>query len=484
MHSDEKTYSFVVVSNRLPVRRNDVNSDWTVAPGGLVSAVKPVVAELGCAWIGWSGDIDDEEPAFTLDGMHLVPVALTGDDVEQFYEGFCNDTVWPLFHDFTEVHHFDRENWRRYVSVNMRFAQKAAQIADRSATVWIHDYHLMLVPELLRRLRPDLSIGFFLHIPFPALSIFARLPWRREVLRGLLGADVVGVQTAHDAHNVRNAITALLSECVRSEQVYLPPRRGEVFRTVTVRDFAISIDVAAFAQLAADEAVRERARQIRHELADPKLLILGVDRLDYTKGIRHRLRAFGELFETGFFEPGDAVLLQVASPSREGVPAYQALREEIEQTVGRINGEYSNLQSNPIHYQHREVDQREMVALYLAADVLMVTSLRDGMNLVAKEYVASRSDESGMLVLSEFAGAAAELTQAIIVNPHDIDDVKAALRSATTMSQSTIRHRMRSMREHLALHDVQRWAHEFMTALAVNAQPDVDATAEVVTAVS
>ncbi|NUU18899.1 trehalose-6-phosphate synthase [Cellulomonas humilata] len=467
-------YDFVVVANRLPV---DVSLDddgeptWSRSPGGLVTALAPVMASTSGAWVGWGGSPDLELEPFDVDGTELIPVVLTEDDLEKFYEGFSNDTLWPLYHDVIEPPAYHRQWWDSYRKVNQRFAEAAAAQAAQGATVWVHDYQLQLVPQLLRELRPDLRIGYFHHIPFPPLELFAQLPWRVQVIEGLLGADLVGFQRAGDAANFVRVVRRLTDLTTRGQVVTLAEPDGHTGpgRHVRAAAFPISIDSHAFDELARTDAVRERALQIRRELGDPEYLLLGVDRLDYTKGIRHRIKAYGELLSEERLSPQSTTLVQVASPSRENVGAYQTLRDDVELLVGRINGDYGQVGHAPVQYLHQSFPMEEMAALYLAADVMLVTALRDGMNLVAKEYVAARSDDRGALVLSEFTGAADELTGAVLVNPHDIDGMKDAITYAVHMDGRESRKRMRRLRRRVLGHDVVAWSEDFLAAL--NAVP-------------
>ncbi|WP_456844660.1 alpha,alpha-trehalose-phosphate synthase (UDP-forming) [Cellulomonas sp. P5_C6] len=471
-HVPAHGYDFVVVANRLPVDvslGDDGEPTWTRSPGGLVTALAPVMASTSGAWVGWGGSPDLELEPFDVDGTELIPVVLTEDDLEKFYEGFSNDTLWPLYHDVIEPPAFHRQWWESYQKVNRRFAEAAAAQAAQGATVWVHDYQLQLVPKLLRELRPDLRIGYFHHIPFPPLELFAQLPWRVQVVEGLLGADLVGFQRAGDAANFVRVVRRLTDLTTRGQMVTLSGPEGGPRRHVRAAAFPISIDSHAFDELARTEAVRERARQIRRELGDPEYLLLGVDRLDYTKGIRHRIKAYGELLAEDRLSPQSTTLVQVASPSRENVGAYQQLRDDVELLVGRINGDHGQVGHAPVQYLHQSFPMEEMAALYLAADVMLVTALRDGMNLVAKEYVAARSDDRGALVLSEFTGAADELTGAVLVNPHDIDGMKDAITYAVHMDARESRKRMRRLRRRVLGHDVVAWSEDFLAAL--NAVP-------------
>ncbi|TQK19837.1 trehalose 6-phosphate synthase [Microbacterium sp. SLBN-154] len=454
----------VVVANRLPVDR-DPDGGWRRSPGGLVTALEPVMRRTHGAWVGWAGKPGLDVEPFDFDGTHLHPVRLDADEVENYYEGFSNDTIWPLYHDVISAPRYRRVWWDAYVSVNERFADAAAEVAAQNATVWVQDYQLQLVPQLLRQKRPDLTIGYFHHIPFPAYGLFAQLPWRRQVLEGLLGADVIGFQRVQDAGNFARAVRRQLRLDTKASGITVPlPDGGE--RIALARAFPISIDADSYIEMARRPDIQARAAEIRESLGNPKKILLGVDRLDYTKGIRHRLKAFGELLEDGRVSVEDVTLVQVASPSRERVEAYVQLRDEIELTVGRINGDHDTMHHTAIRYLHQSYPREEMVALYLASDVMLVTALRDGMNLVAKEYVASRVDNRGVLVLSEFAGAADELGSAIRINPHDIDGLKDAIVRAIEMPGADQGRRMRALRKRVLEHDVEDWSREFLDALA------------------
>ncbi|ADD44285.1 alpha,alpha-trehalose-phosphate synthase (UDP-forming) [Stackebrandtia nassauensis] len=457
--------AFVVVANRLPVDRivaeDGRTTEWRRSPGGLVTALQPVLqaAEKG-TWIGWSGDSSHIDP-FTLDDMRLHPIPLDDEELRNYYEGFSNASLWPLYHDAVEQPIFRRRWWTSYERVNARFAERAASVAARGAVVWVQDYQLQLVPAMLRRLRPDVRIGFFLHIPFPPVELFMQLPRRLEILHGLLGADVIGFQQPLGAQNFLRLTRHLLDMKPKGHSVMVDDRE------VKVESFPISIDTASVEELAASEKVTRRAKEIRAELGDPRNIILGVDRLDYTKGIEHRLKAYRELLSEGRLAVPETVMVQVATPSRERVEHYRTLRSSVEREVGRINGDFGQVGLPAIHYLHQSYDRAELAALYRVADVMVVTPLRDGMNLVAKEYVSSRPDGDGALVLSEFTGAASDLKQAYQVNPHDLDEVKAGLLRAIQAPESDRRKRMRAMRRHLRGHDVKHWARGFLTALGV-----------------
>ncbi|MFC4063126.1 trehalose-6-phosphate synthase [Planomonospora corallina] len=453
------TSSFLIVANRLPVDR--VGDDmWRRSPGGLVTAIAPVLQRREGAWIGWHGAPDEHLDPFDHDGMHLIPVPLSRQEVELYYEGFSNATLWPLYHDVVATPVYSRVLWDAYRTVNERFAQAAAEAAEPGAVVWIQDYQLQLVPAMLRKLRPDLRIGFFLHIPFPPGELFQQLPWRREILEGLLGADLVGFQRPGGASNFVRLCRRMLGLNHQKHEIYT-----EDGRVVRAGSFPISVDFGELDTLVREPHIVARAREIRAELGEPEYVLLGVDRLDYTKGIGQRLKAFGELLADRSIKPGEAVFVQIATPSRERVQAYVRLRDSIELQVGRINGEQGEIGQQPVQYLHQSYGRDELAALYLAADVMVVTPLRDGMNLVAKEYIACRHDLRGALVLSEFAGAADELRQAFMVNPYDVDGLKRTMLAAMRATPHDLSRRMRSLRRRVATYDVDHWAREFLTAL-------------------
>lgn len=475
---------FVVVANRLPVDREllpDGSTAWKRSPGGLVTALEPLLRRRRGAWVGWPGvvdeDVDHEDEPIVQEDLELRPVKLSADDVAEYYEGFSNATLWPLYHDVIVKPIYHREWWDRYVVVNRRFAEATSRAAARGATVWVQDYQLQLVPAMLREMRPDLTIGFFLHIPFPPVELFMQMPWRTEIVEGLLGADLVGFHLPGGAQNFLFLSRRLIGANTTRGAVGVRSRYGEVeleSRVVRVGAFPISIDSSALDQTARHRDIRCRAKEIRAELGNPRKVLLGVDRLDYTKGIDVRLKAFSELLAEGRAKRDDTVLIQLATPSRERVDSYQQLRNDIERQVGHINGEYGEVGHPMVHYLHRPVPRDELIAFFVAADVMLVTPLRDGMNLVAKEYVACRSDLGGALVLSEFTGAAAELRQAYLVNPHDLEGVKDAIEAALNQPVEEGRRRMRSLRRQVLAHDVDRWARSFLDALAEARPHDAD----------
>ena len=467
---------FVVVANRLPVDLNespDGELRWERSPGGLVTALEPVLHSHNGTWVGWAGIPDVDVQPFVQDGLTLLPVRLSADEVSDYYEGFSNRTLWPLYHDVVATPQYRRDWWHTYVRVNQRFAEATAGATAQGGTVWVQDYQLQLVPKMLRELRPDLTIGFFLHIPFPPIELFMQLPWRTEIVEGCLGADLIGFQLPGGAQNFLYLSRQLAGQSASRASVGVRSRPGTVLtgqRVVHVGAFPISIDFKGFDALSKEPSVRARAAQIRTELGNPSKILLGVDRLDYTKGIDTRLHALHELLDEGRIDREHTVMVQLATPSRENVALYIRMREDIERAVGAINGEHGTVGHSMVRYLHQSVAREELAAFYVAADVLLVTPVRDGMNLVAKEYPACRSDLGGALVLSEFAGAAAELNGAYLVNPHDLDGVKDAMVAALTQDPAEGRSRMRLLRRQVHTHDVHRWAESFLDALTESSQ--------------
>lgn len=456
----------VVVANRLPVRRvelDDGSTDWATSPGGLVSALSPVLQDTtGRCWVGWAGgDSTETAEPFTVDDVKLVPVPISAEEVDNHYNGMSNGTLWPLYHDKVGPVEFHRHWFESYRTVNRRFAEATANVAEQGATVWVQDYQLQLVPGFLRELRPDLRIGFFLHIPFPPAELFTQLPWRERLAEGMLGADLIGFQTPRGAANFQRVASFLEVASVDN-----PHRLKHGPREVRLGAYPIGIDFERYEDAARSHEIEERSRDVRAGLGNPRTVLLGVDRLDYTKGIDVRLRAFRELLADGVLHPSQVTMVQVADPSRDDVDAYIDLRARVEQLVSEINGDYGRVGFPVVHYIHQSQGFHELMALYRSADVMLVTPFADGMNLVAKEYVASRYEESGALVLSEFAGAAHQLSDALTVNPYDIDGVKATVAQAVNLSPEEQRTRLRSMREVVRSTDVSHWAESFFTDLS------------------
>lgn len=426
-----------------------------------MSALTPILQRTGGSWIGWSGLADRSFEPFTHSEINQVPVSLSQYEYGDFYVGFCNGTLWPLYHDSVRAPQFHRHWWRPYQEVNKRFAEKAVEVLRREDVAWVQDYQLQLVPKMIRDLAPVHRIGFYLHIPFPPVELFAKLPWRREVIEGMLGADVLAFQSRSSRINFAVAARRLAGASGSSSRLEWEGR------TVVLQVAPIGIDTSVFDGLARSEKTARLAAEIRSHLGDPEVVVFGVDRLDYTKGIDLRMRALQTLFEHRPELTGKVAFVQIAVPSREDVEAYRQIRADIEGLVGRINGDFAEVGRPPIHYLYRSVPIEELVAYYRAADVMFVTPLRDGMNLVAKEYVATRYDGTGALVLSEFAGAAEELTQAYLVNPYDLEGLARTLADAIETASVRGNKRMRALRRSVGAHDVFWWADQCLGALGL-----------------
>lgn len=457
----------LLVSNRIPwtVKAQGGGVELVPSSGGLATALAGTHARGETRWVGWPGDTAGfgqarKAEAFReLAQRRVIPVELSRTEVERYYEGFSNGVLWPLFHYLLDKVRLDADrDWEAYQAVNRRFAEAVLREAQEGDTVWVHDYQLLLLPALLRERRADLRIGFFLHIPFPAAEVFRILPWRERLLAGLLGADLVGFHTMA----YRNHFVASAAQLLGADPVPGGLRYGGRF--VCAGAFGIGIDAEVFRTAAESPAVQARVAELRREAGD-RSLVLGVDRLDYTKGIPRRLLAVERLLEQ---HPGlreRLLFLQVAVPSRERVEAYAQYRRVVDEQVGRINGTYGSPTRVPVHLLHQGVPFEELVALYRAADVMLVTPLRDGMNLVAKEFCATRTDDGGALVLSEFAGAAVSLREAVLVNPYDIGAMAEAIRRSLEMPEADKRVRMRELRRRVEGQDVHRWAAAFLEAL-------------------
>jgi trehalose 6-phosphate synthase len=443
----------IVVSNRLPfVFKRGSRGRWRAVPGsgGLVTALLPVLRDRGGVWIGWPGAAAMPPRLGAADaGYRLVGVPLAAAEVRDFYQGFSNEVIWPLFHDLPSRCNFEPAYWQTYCEVNRKYARAVRRRAASGDFVWVHDYHLMNLAAELRALGVRARIAFFLHIPFPSPDVFMKLPWRSPLLDALLEFDLIGFQTARDRRNFLSCAQALGRE-VRAE------RTGH---------FPISIDYNAFMRRAAAADVAAKAREL-HQLLPKRKLVLGVDRLDYTKGIALRLRAFQDLLLRHPDMRGRVSLIQVVVPSREDIPQYRDMKTEIEQLVGRINGQFARPGAwVPVWYEYRSLSRLELLAYYRAADIALITPLKDGMNLVAKEYCACSIEEDCVLILSEFAGAAAQLAGgALLVNPYDIRGVAEAIRTAHAMPAAERTARMRRMRRAVRSQDVFWWVDSFLRA--------------------
>jgi trehalose 6-phosphate synthase/phosphatase len=467
------------VSNRLPV----VIKKQAGAPrverssGGLASALDSAWRQQSGVWIGWAGTTQSQEveqliaKASRRRSYTLLPVSLSEEEVSKFYSGFANEIVWPLFHDMPSRCNFDPDYWEIYQRVNRKFAQAIMQTVQEYDFVWVHDYHLMLTAHYLREAGIKAQIGFFLHIPFPAPDIFEKLPWSVPVLKGLLDFDLIGFQTDRDRANLANCLERKVRD-VEVERAVPHTIVTKGRHKTLVGTFPISIDFHGLSEMAARPEIATRASTLRRDLLE-NILVLGVDRLDYTKGIPERLKAFRILLQRFPELRGQITLVQVVVPSREDIPRYKDLRSELELLVSRINGEFTQAGWVPIHYMHRHLGREELLAYYRAADIALITPLKDGMNLVAKEFCAAQTDERGVLILSEFAGAGPELRHgALLVNPNDFAAVAQAIHDASTMPVEEKRTRMRLLRNIVKDHNVQRWARSFMqAALGVKEAP-------------
>lgn len=454
-------YDLVVATDQLPIRDTDALNAvrWRDSAGSAWAALRPVVAAQGGAWFGGSGGPAGQETA--LDGVWMHPVTLDGTEADQHRE-HCANTLAPLYHDWAETPRFSQRWHDAYEAVNRAFAVAIAGAAAPEALVWVHDHHLQLVPGLLRRLRPDLRIGFFLHSPFPPVERYLRLPARTRVLHGLLGADVIGFQQARSARNFLDLVGSLARLPTGDNFVAAAGRR------VAVEVFPSSVDVAEVERLASDPAVRTRAEDIRAGLPNGGTVLLAVGSFEAADGVERMLDVYAELLGEGRLASSEVVLVYVALPGGYGA-VQQQRRERVDRRVAQINGLHAMVGHPPIHYLHRELDRAELIALYLAADVMLATPLHAGMALTAKEFVAARLDNTGSLVLSEFSGAADLLSEAIVVNPH-ADSVKSAVLTAVKHARRD-HLAMRVMRERLRRHDATAWARGFLSALSQHDPP-------------
>jgi len=462
--SDIAANRFVVVSNRLPVRIDSNGDVWQVRPGagGLITALAPVLERNQGLWIGWPGcgpeaPIDELLATASRDySFDLRPIPLSHEEEEGYYRGFANEAIWPLFHDLLGHCKFDLDAWNIYAMVNKRFAKTVADAIRPGDFVWIHDYQLLLVGQYARELNVRQTLTFFLHTPFPSLDLFHRLPWHREILQGLLAYDVLGFQTLRDRRNFVHCVR----ELVDGAEVTIGRRHTTLVvndRIVKAGHLPISIDFSEFNSGAASMEVGEAAWFLR-EHYKARQLILGIDRLDYTKGIPERFLAFERAIEKYPEMRGEVSLIQIVIPSRPQIPDYRDLKTLLDGHAGRINARFSRHGWIPIHYHYRALDRTQLLAHYRACEIALITPLRDGMNLVAKEYCASSIDANGVLILSEFAGAADQLQNgSIIVNPYDREKTADAIYAAFSMDGDERSRRMKALRSHIKRNDVHRW---------------------------
>lgn len=463
-------YPLLIVSNRLPISiAKDDSGGWAIqaASGGLVTALRPILKQYGGSWVGWPGDSGDapmDELLDTLGGelnCQFHGVDLSPELIEGFYYGFSNETLWPLFHDLLGHAKFDREKWLSYVESNRIFADVLMHAVEKDHLVWVHDYQLVMVGQFLREQGIENKLAYFLHIPFPPPDIFARLPWRTEILRALLAYDLVGFQVQRDLRN--------FAQCVRQ---FVPDARVSTHRSLVFIEmpgrrlragaFPISIDFREFDSAARSQEVQDTAWYI-HESFPDQQIALGVDRLDYTKGIPAKFHAFERALEKYPELRGNLSLIQLVVPSRQDIPEYAAWKEKLDGLVGHINGRFDNRGWAPVHYMYRSISRTELLGYYRASEICLVTPLKDGMNLVCKEYCAASVDDHGALVLSEFAGSAPQMRDgALLVNPHDVDAAADAIHRAFHMSREERRDRMRRLRREVRRNDVFRWVRSFL----------------------
>lgn len=462
--SDQK---FIVVSNRLPVtiKKQDGKLTFSPSPGGLATAMSSVETDGDMLWVGWPG-IPSEELTTAdkriitkkLKDYNCFPVFLTAQQVEEFYEGYSNETLWPLFHYFHSIAQFNESHWEAYQKVNSLFAKAVLKFTSADTTIWVHDYHLLLLPEMLRKAQPQSSIGFFLHIPFPSFEIFRLLPHREDILRGLMGADLVGFHIYDYARHFTSSVQRTLGSKVRNGSIAY----GD--RIVKADAFPIGIDYDKFKDAVASPEVTNEIKHLKDHYKGQKI-ILSVDRLDYSKGIAHRLEAFELFLKKNPQQHKKVTMVMIAVPSRTEVSAYKDLRDNIEQTISRINGTYATVDWTPVSYQFQNQPFNDLVALYAIADVALVTPIRDGMNLVAKEYIAAKQTTTGVLILSELTGAIDELQESLVVNPNDTAAIVDAIKQALTMPLRQKKERIAAMQRRISSYDVQRWASDFLEQL-------------------
>ncbi len=463
----------ILVSNRAPVNNmKDENGNFREkrsvggCANGLLSLIRLTIKkfhENETLWIGWPGraiDRDEDYSEEILKKFNSYSVFISEEMMDKFYEGFCNKTIWPLFHYFPGLTIYNQEFWENYISVNKIFCETISQIYKPGDTIWVHDYHLMLLPEMLREKFPEASIGFFLHIPFPSYEIFRMLPseWRKKIMSGLLGADLLGFHT-HDycSYFLQSTLRILGISHKMNELAY----NGRIIKADT---FPMGIDFEKYHSTAESEETKTEKENLRKNLSNVKL-ILSIDRQDYSKGILNRLRSYEYFLQKNPEWKNRVTMIMVVVPSRIGVESYQTTKSQIDELVGSINGKFGSIEWTPIIYQYRSLSFHELIALYNLSDVALVTPLRDGMNLIAKEYIAARTNEKGVLILSEMAGAADELDEAIIINPNNVEEISSALLTALEMKEEEQRQRVFSMQQRIKNFDVFKWANGFMLSL-------------------
>ncbi|WP_143306841.1 bifunctional alpha,alpha-trehalose-phosphate synthase (UDP-forming)/trehalose-phosphatase [Chitinophaga vietnamensis] len=455
----------IIVSNRLPVKIAEKDGEFTLqaSEGGLATGLGSIYREGNNIWIGWPGqEISDpkqqEKVIKDLRKMNLVPVFLTQEEINNYYEGFSNETLWPVFHYMSVYARYDQGYWDAYYQVNKKFTDIILQHAAPGDVIWVHDYQLLLVPGMIRNEMPEVSVGFFQHIPFPSYELFRLIPWRAELLEGMLGADLMGFHTFDDTRHFLNAVSRILPVNTSANVVNYNDR------ATVVETFPMGIDDKKFSELGHSKAVLEQIQSLKENFREERM-VLSIDRLDYSKGILQRLQAFELLLQLYPEYLGKVVLYMIVVPSRDTVPQYKELRDEIDKQVGNINARFRTLSWHPVQYFYRSFPVEVLSALYNFADICLVTPMRDGMNLVSKEYVASRNNDDGVLILSEMAGASKELIDAIIVNPNNIGAMTHAITDALNMPLAEQQRRMRQMRQMVSKFNIHHWVKLFMTRL-------------------
>ena len=455
----------LIVSNRLPIKVKKENQlEFEQSVGGLATGLSSFYKSHECLWLGWPGITLEEiegkenEVKARLKSEDCYPVYISPQDIEDYYEGFCNKTIWPLFHYFPQYTEYDEGTWNCYKQVNETFFDAIREVIEPGDTIWIHDYHLMLLPELIRKEIPEVTIGFFLHIPFPSFEVFRLIPWRKEILNGLLGADLIGFHAYDYVRHFNSSIGRLLGYESTFGKINVDNR------VVKVDTFPMGIDYERFASVVSKSEVQEEITRIREEVGDRKIL-LSIDRLDYTKGILKRLESFDLFLDKNPEYKEKLVLILIAVPSRTGVEQYELLKKQLDELVGRINGKHGRIGWVPIWYQYRFLPFNLLVGLYNVADIALITPLRDGMNLIAKEFIATKLDGKGVLILSEMAGAAKEMGEALIINPNDTEDIAKALEEALMMPEEQQIAKTRQMQKKLSRYNVVRWAEGFIEEL-------------------
>ena len=456
----------IIISNRLPVKITKNNNEYQLSPseGGLATGLGSIYKDGDNVWIGWPGlEVEDPQDQDIinqkLNDLSLLPVYLTQQEISEYYEGFSNEVLWPVFHYYASSYaSYSQSNWDYYKLVNEKFKDAVLKVAEPGDTIWIHDYQLLLLPALIRSALPDISIGFFLHIPFPSHEMFRLIPWRSELLEGMMGADLIGFHTFDDVRHFLSAVTRVLPVTSSANII------SSNDRSIVVESFPMGIDERKYATLPKQKEVIEQINQIKESFKHTRL-ILSIDRLDYSKGILQRLEAYELLLNTHPEYINNITLYMIVVPSRDTVPQYQHLHDEIDKKVGSINAIYRTMDWTPVHYYYRSFPIETLSALYYSADVCLVTPMRDGMNLVSKEYVASRINNDGVLILSEMAGSSKELIDAVIVNPNNIGEICNAIIEALNMPLVEQQARMQQMRQLVAKFNVSHWVKIFMERL-------------------